>query len=320
MKKRVQIWPWLMGAGGALALFTLIAGPWRNLPLWVGVLTLLGGACIFCRSETGRWPSAFLKRWWASVAGSISAWLDLLRARWVQWADAAPAYWRGPAVDETQAGYRADYERLMAKRPLSRADLFQLAEVLDGLQAYRDDPLAKPPRIQGFAALGGGGLGQWVWLLAGGAFLTLLAACGVLYGRGEMLKAQRDRACTVMEMEVRTTRQSCRDLAAARDLIFELDGRLDAAATAAANATARANLEAQASRALNQRTAARASASAQRLRRAHEDDLEAARAARAPDWDSRLRDLSEPALIEPLGPAGAAPGADPAGGVPGRGG
>ena len=320
-----SVWRW-----GFILAVVLIAAAALLGDLGLALLALIvaGGAALWCRIETGRWPAAFLARWWAGIAGPIRRTLKEWRGAMIARADDAPGYWLGAPRDETHAGYRADYETLVGKvasGDYTPADLYHIAQLVDGLRRYGDNPLLKPPalsaRALGIMGAAGGvfgaGVGRWFLIGGAGVLLLLVTACAVLQARAASLERQRDAACTEWEIEGRTSRQACRDLGSAMRHIQTQDAEIAELEVARANAAARDAIEEEATRALNARNAARRRASAERLRRAHEDDVEAARTARAPDWDSRLRDLAEPAMAEPgAGEPGA--GGDPLGGMPGR--
>lgn len=151
-------------------------------------LAAAGVGAILCRLQTGRWPGVFLTLWWARAVRGLRNALATLRGRWLAAADNAPSYWEQAPLDATHAGYRADYERLVGKAELTRADFFHLAELADGLQGYGDRPLAKPPRARAFASFEGGGLmggvaGNWLLAAGGGVLLALIAALGVQSAR-----------------------------------------------------------------------------------------------------------------------------------------
>lgn len=243
---------------------------------------------------------------------TVRRWKAALIARF----DKAPNYWRTPATTEDHAGYRADYELLVSKPERSRSELLMLADIIDALHRYGDNPLTQPPQPQGFAGFASAGAGIFGGRIMIWAAVLLLGLCAVLYGRGLVLKAERDRACSSMELLGHTSRMPCLALREAGIAIETLHGDLDLADDARAAAVAQAVLEERETVALNQRNAARARASEARLRRARTDDIESARDVRAPDWDQRLRDLADPVHVEPDG-AGAGPAGDPAGGVSG---
>jgi hypothetical protein len=304
-------WRWLFVAA-AVALAAAIV--LRSLSLACVAVSAAGAAAAWCRLETGRWPTAFASRWWKDALARLRFFQAALVARF----DDAPGYWRGPPRDDVHAGYRRDYEALVRERHLDEGKIFYLAQLIDGLRRYGDDPLTKPPKPRGIMSarlVGGawsGALGRYGLMAGLGLVAALVAACAVLWGRTAMLERQRDAACTEFELDGFTSRQACRDLARAAARIEEVEADLAAEETARVIATERAAIEAQATRELNQRNVERRRQSAERLRRAREDDLESARTARAPDWDERLRDLAEPA-VGGTGEGDPSSGDDPAG-------
>lgn len=296
-----QHWEPLLWCLGALAM-TLVA---LRFGQWLVAVASLGFVCWLL------WP------WLLTKAAPVRRWFGAMKAELIARFDKAPAFWVGAAANEEHEGYRQDYELLATKPARSRSELFLLAEIVDGLQHYGDNPLAAPPtlRARAFAGVGAAAGNGTLLKVAAVACLLLVAGCVALWGRGEALKAARDAPCNVMEIAGVTSRQACRDLAATQlqvrtlsaDLRFERASRAQAIETAVA--------EAQATVALNQRRADRERASAARRERARIDDQESARNARAPDWGSRLRDLADPVA----GPdaAGTGAGPNPASGVPG---
>jgi hypothetical protein len=276
----------------------------------------------------------FVDRWaWVLVAvlaavliweqrAQIHTWWDrVIITRLERWTHPKQAVWSGPPANPDHATLRSDYEAVAAKPRPSRGDLLHLAEVTDGLLDHGDNPLSAPPTIRrqafaGFMSAGsiiGGSLSQWT--LIGGA--GLLAACAVLYARGDVLKAARDKACTVNELRGHTTREPCVALSHAGSTIANLQADLEDIRHNEAVALQNQVASALETGRLNQRMEARRAAAAAIERRAHEDEVLSARDARAPDWDSRLRDVGAGSPVLELDPLTGAPAsAGPAGGVP----
>lgn len=259
------------------------------------------------------WP------WLRGQAAPIQRWFGALKAELIARFDKAPAFWVGPPVNEEHEGYRQDYEMLATKPARSRSELFLLAEIVDGLQHYGDNPLAAPPtrRARAFAGVGAAAAGGTLLKVALAAVVLLIAGCGLLYARTETLKAARDAPCGRMELAGVTSRQACRALAATQLQAQQLSADLRHERASRAQAVETAVAEALATVALNQRRADRVAASEARRERARIDDQQSARDARAPNWDDRLRDLADP--VAGSGAAGTGPGANPASGVPGAG-
>lgn len=309
----------LVVIAGALilgALFRLSIGLFA-----VGALVWAIGWVVYRRMVDGRWPlpsASFrpLEAWAAAVD-----WFKRLRADWIARRDQAPDYWETPPLDEDHARYRSEYVRLATSPNRTRADLALLAEMLAGLQAYGDDPLAKPPTLQAraFAELSAAGtalnagLTRWTWV----AGALMLAALVALYGWVRIEQSNARASCSALELEGRTDRQPCLDLASAQRSVAHLRASLDAFQRARPADVGSAVNEGRETVALNQRRAEREQASEARRRRAQNDDLESVRESRAPDWNSRLRDLAQPAGSVGDPDAGAASGDDPPGGVPG---
>lgn len=131
--------------------------------------------------------------------------------------------WTSPAVDEGHAQYRIQYERLVdllptlprgidhEERAARRATMLTLAEIMDGLHNYGDDPLERltpPPSLPqglfgasgaaaargGFWALAQGFLARWAVYLVGGLFLWGSIGWGGLVLMRGAERTQRERA------------------------------------------------------------------------------------------------------------------------------
>lgn len=236
--------------------------------------------------------------------------------------DHAPDYWPTPSKNEEHARYRSEYERLVKLPSRSRGDLALLAEMLAGLEEYGDDPLARPPKLhrQAFAQFSAAGdvmgvaLSRWTWIIGALGLATIIA----LFGWVKLEQAAARVSCSASELRGHTERQPCLDLASAQTSVGRLQESLENFQEAHAADVGAAAVQAAATRTLNQRTAARNAARAERQRRAHDDDVEALRGNRAPDWDGRLRDLTAPAASDGNPDPGAGAGVDPTGGVSGE--
>lgn len=256
---------------------------------------------------------------WLPKWAGVVQWAKRLRAEWIARADDAPSYWEGPAKDEDHARYRAEYLRLALQPKRTRADLALLAEMLDGLDGYGDNPLAKPPTLKARAMASFGAAGAavapWVWMGVAG----LVASCVFLYGWVRIEQSNARIACAQSELEGRTERQPCLDLAAERGVNGVLREALRGFQNVRPVDVGAAVETARETAVLNQRNRDRERAAAERRRRAQRDDVQSIRDNRAPDWDGRLRDLAEPSLAPIPGDAGTAPGDGAAGGMSGGG-
>lgn len=250
-------------------------------------------------------------------------WAKRLRAEWIARRDDAPSYWEGEAKNEEHQRYRDEYLRLATQPTRTRADLALLAEMLDGLAEYGDNPLAKPPTLQRraiaeFAAAGTAlnvGLGRWTWIVG----LGLVATCIALFGWVKIEQANARLSCSDRELQGYTDRQPCLDQAAAEASAGRLRDALEAFQAVRPVDVGGAVQSARETAELNQRRAGRRSASDARRRRAQDDDVSSVRDNRAPDWGQRLRDLTgDP--TDGGADAGAAPGDGAASGVSGDGG
>lgn len=295
-----------------VALLGLVAASWLVRALWP--LIFIGGAL---------WLFWMRAAWLPKLKAQVAVW----RAWWIRKLDRAPTYWPTPAQSEEHQSYRNDYEMLVAEPGrIPRGKLLLIAEVVDALQGWGDNPLAAPPtfRQQAFAQVGPAGLlgssvGRWMAIGVGVLIIGMLGTIGVLWGQTKALERARDIACTEAELGGRTSREPCRDLGVVADELARATVAAEQAARARATDVGSGVREARETGGLNQRRARRDGEAAARVRRGRTDDLESNRNARAPNWDERLRDVTTP--LQLFGPEsdGAAAGSGAVGGVPGDG-
>lgn len=291
MAKVTSLWRWCFVAGAVLLAFALVFGR-LDAAVLAGVAFAAGA--VLCRLATGRWPTAFLGRWWDGVRREV----QILYARALKALDKAPSYWAHGPQDEDHAALRRDYENLVA-RAASREDFFLLAELAYDLRRRGDNPLAKPPTIrtqvqglmgaQGF--LGSIAGGWQVWAIAAAICLSGWGVAAVQGALKERIEDQRDDARADVRMAERA-------LANEREIRARLVEEVRAADLLSQQTAA--NLEAERSR-------NRASAARERRRQSALRQVDAG--GPPPDWERSLRDDDPVAGPDP-GTGGAAPTRD----------
>ncbi|WP_135210352.1 hypothetical protein [Vitreimonas flagellata] len=282
----------------SLVLWATLESPFFQWAVFVTAAIWSIGLLLYVerRKEFGQ-VFAWLWREAGEALDALRHWNAIAHAKKIAASDAHPAYWSTPAQHEDQARYRRTWEALALKPDRTDAEDATLVQILRGLRAFGDDPLADPPsltRPSRFAAVlpQVGPLRFWPLYAA----LGLVGALGVQSVRVERLKHDANEARRVAQgwaMRAGVAEQNLATMQAARDeaITRSIEEELESATLMDERDDLRARL--------------------QQRERSRRHEAQARRPGDVVDYSERLRELSEPASVPSVSATPAA--GDPAG-------